>query len=150
MNRYVKLATVLGLGLTASIAAFASPWGHGGHHGHGKAKMEAFMKLPVEKQTLILSTIKQVREENAGLREEIDTTRESLKEVLTAPSFDEAAFKANVEKLENLMTQGFRAFTDAVSQIAPQLTQEEREALAQMAPHGGRISHNLDEPDIEN
>lgn len=143
MKKYLKLATILGIGLTTSIAAFSSTWNHSNHHMHGKAKMEAFMKLPIEKQTLILSTIKQVHEENEGLKEEIEVTKESTLLILTAPVFDEEAFKVNVDKLERLMTQGFRAFSDAVIKVAPELSQEEREALAQMGPHGV-IHDNID------
>ena len=144
MNKYLKTAAVLGFGLTASIAAFAGGGEHGGHHGNGKAKMEALMQLPVEKQTLILSTIKEVKKENEGRREEIKATREAMIDALTAPTFDEEAFKANAEKLETLMAEGFRTFTAAVAQIAPELTQEERKVLAQMGPHGRPGRHDRD------
>ena len=145
MNKYLKTAAVLGFGLTASIAAFAADgWEHGGHGRHGKGNMEALMQLPAETQTLILSTMKEVKEENQGRREEIRATREAMKEALTAPAFDEEAFQANAEKLETLMTQGFRSFTDAVAQIAPELTQEEREVLAQMGPQGRHGRHDRD------
>lgn len=138
MKKYLKMAAILGFGLTASIAAFAHPWG-GGSGGMGK--MGAIMELPVEKQTLILSAIKEVKDENTGLREEIQTTRQNMKAILTAPEFDAAAFKANADKLEVLMTQGFRSFTDAVIEIAPQMTQEEREILARLAPGDGARGH---------
>ncbi len=133
MKKYLKMAAILGFGLTAFVAAFAHPWG-GGPGGMGK--MNALMELPVDKQTLVLSAIKKVKEENAGLREEIKTTRENMKTILTATEFDAAAFKANSDKLEALMAQGFRSFTDAIIEVAPQLTQEEREILARLAPDG--------------
>ena len=136
MNKYVTMAAVIGFGLTASIATFAGGWECDGHQGRGKANMEALKELPAEKQTLILATIKEVKEENSALREEIKATREAMKAALTAPTFDEEAFKANAEKLEGLMAEGFRTFTDAVATIAPELTQEEREVLAQMGPRG--------------
>ncbi len=144
MNKYIKTAAILGIGLTTSIAAYAGDWGHGGHGRHGKANMEAIMELPAETQTLILSTMKEVREENKGLREEVQTTREAMKEALTAPTFDAEAFNANAEKLETLMAQRFSTFTDAVAKLAPELTQEEREVLAQIGPKGpgGRHDRN--------
>ena len=58
MRKYMKIASLVGLGLTASIMAFASPWGYGNHHNYDRAKIEAFMELPTEKQTLILDFIK--------------------------------------------------------------------------------------------
>ena len=62
-----------------------------------------------------------------------------MKEILTAETFDAAAFKQNAEKLQSLMTQGFTSFTDAIAELAPQLTQQEREILAELGPggHGG-------------
>jgi Spy/CpxP family protein refolding chaperone len=142
MNKYLRIAVVIGLGLTFSIGAFAEGWS--GHRGHGRGNMEALMELPAETQTLILATMKEVKEENSALRDEIRATREAMKEALTAPTFDEESFKANAEKLETLMTQGFRSFTDAVAQIAPELTQEEREVLAQMGPQGRHGRHDRD------
>jgi len=142
MNKYVKMAAVLGFGLTASIAAFAGGWDHGGRHGGGKAKMEALLQLPAEKQTIVLATIKEVKENNVALRQEIKAAREAMKEALTAPTFDEQAFKANAEKLETLMTEGFRSFTNAIAEIAPEFTQEEREVLAQMGPQGRHGRHD--------
>lgn len=136
MRRYLIIASLVGLGITTSIAAIAKPWGHGGHHRFEKTKIEAFMQLPVEKQTLILSTIKEVQGENEHLRKEIEATKESLLEILTAPTFDSEAYQTNVVKLEALITEGFRAITDAVEEIAPQLTQEERKSLASIVPDG--------------
>ncbi len=136
MNKYIKTAAILGIGLTTSIAAYAGDWGHGGHGRHGRANMEALMELSPDTQTLILSTMKEVREQNEGLREEVKETREAMRQALTADTFDAEAFNANAEKLETLMAQRFSTFTDAVAKLAPELTQEEREVLAQMGPKG--------------
>lgn len=144
MRKYMKIASLVGLGLTASIMAFASPWGYGNHHNYDRAKIEAFMELPTEKQTLILDSIKKVHSENSELRQELLLTKESLIEVLTAPTFEKEEFEMNVDKLESLMTQGLRAIAEGVIEAAPQLSQEEREALAQMAPHRGPFNHGPD------
>lgn len=135
MNRFAKTAAILGIVLTTSVTAFAGGRGH---------NMEALMELPPETQTLVLSTMKEVREENQGLREEIKATREAMKEALTAPTFDAEAYNANAEKLESLMAEKVGTFTDAIAKIAPELTQEEREVLAEMGPkrgHGPRGKH---------
>ena len=135
MNRFAKTAAILGIVLTTSVTAFAGGRGH---------NMEALMELPPETQTLVLSTMKEVREENQGLREEIKATREAMKEALTAPTFDAEAYNANAEKLEGLMAEKVGTFTDAIAKIAPELTQEEREVLAEMGPkrgHGPRGKH---------
>ena len=135
MNRFAKTAAILGIVLTTSVTAFAGGRGH---------NMEALMELPPETQTLVLSTMKEVREENQGLREEIKATREAMKDALTAPTFDAEAYNANAEKLEGLMAEKVSTFTDAIAKIAPELTQEEREVLAEMGPkrgHGPRGKH---------
>ncbi len=134
MNRHLILAEVLGLGLTASVAAFSMPPGGGPF---GLDRLEAFAELPSDKQELILSTFKSVKEENGGLIEEIKQAHEDLRSILTAEEFDAEAFKAQAEKLQSLMTQGFDSFTEAVAEVAPQLTKQEREILASLAP-GGR------------
>ena len=135
MNRFAKTAAILGIVLTTSVTAFAGGRGH---------NMEALMELPPETQTLVLSTMKEVREENKALREEIKATREAMKEALTAPTFDAEAYNANAEKLEGLMAEKVSTFTDAIAEIAPELTQEEREVLSEIGPkkgHGPRGKH---------
>lgn len=134
MKKHFILAAVLGLGLTASIAAFSMPPGGGPF---GLDRLEAFTELPAEKQELILEAFNSVKEENEGLREEIKTAHEELRAILTADEFDAEAFRSQAAVLQSLMTQGFDSFTDAIAEVAPQLTQEEREILASMGP-GGR------------
>lgn len=129
MNRFTKTAAILGIALTTSVAAFAQG-------GHGR-NMDALLELSPETQTLVLSTMKEVREENKELREEIKETREAMKEALTAPTFDAEAYAANAERLEGLMAERVGNFTEAVAGIAPELSQEEREVLAEMGPKGG-------------
>lgn len=133
MKRHLILAAVLGLGLTAPTAAFSMPPGGGPF---ALDRLEAFTELPSDKQELILSTLKSVREENEGLREEIRQAHEELRDILTAEEFDATAFKAQAAQLQSLMSQGFVSFTDAIAEVAPQLTQEEREILVQLAPRG--------------
>lgn len=109
---------------------------HGGGP-FGVEKLKAFSELPADKQKLIVDTLSAVKDENEGLRDEIKDTHEELRDILTAEQFDAQAFKETSEKLQTLMAQGFTAFNNAVAELAPQLTQSEREILAQLGP-GGR------------
>ncbi len=84
-----------------------------------------------------MDTFTAVKEENEGLRDEIKATHEKLNDILTAEQFDAQAFKETSEKLQNLMAQGFTSFNNAIAELAPQLTQSERQILAQLGP-GGR------------
>ena len=132
MKRNWILAAGLGILLTGA-AAFAMPPGGGPF---GIEKLEAFSKLSADKQALVISTFNSVKEENAGLSDEIKATHDRMKEILTAETFDATAFKQNAEKLQTLMAQGFTSFTDAIAELAPQLTQQEREILAELGPAG--------------
>jgi uncharacterized membrane protein len=134
MKRHFILAAILGLGLTASVTAFSMPPGGGPF---AVDRLEQFSELSDETQALVLETFNSVREENEGLREEIKQAHEELKAILTADEFDAAAFEAQADVLQSLMTQGFESFTEAIAELAPQLTQQEREILASLAP-GGR------------
>ncbi len=142
MKKFIKRASLLGLGiaLLGTIVAFTSPFALAkegcGYKGHGHGKMDALLELPADKQTLVLSTMKQVKEQNKALKEEIKTTKEALTAALTAPEFDEKAYTENANKLQALMNQKFATMTDAVRSIAPEFTQQEREILAKMLPKG--------------
>jgi uncharacterized membrane protein len=138
MKRNLILTAVLGLLMTGAVAAFAMPGGGGPF---GVEKLEAFSKLPADKQELIVSTLSAVKEEKKALRDEIEATHDKLKEILTAEEFDAQAFKENSEKLQTLMAQGFTSFTDAIAELAPQLTQDEREILAELGPGGHHRKH---------
>ncbi|MCI0480388.1 MAG: periplasmic heavy metal sensor [Candidatus Dadabacteria bacterium] len=132
MKRNLMLTAVLGLLMTGAVAAFAM------HPGgpFGIERLEAFSKLPAEKQALVISTLSAVKEENEGLRDEIEAAHDKLKEILTAEQFDAQAFKEASGNLQTLMAQGFTSFTDAIAELAPQLTQDEREILAEIGPGG--------------
>lgn len=132
MKRNLVLASLFGL-LMAGAAAFAMPPGGGPF---GIEKLKAFSELPADKQKLIVDTLSAVKDENEGLRDEIKDTHEKLRDILTAEEFDAQAFKETSEKLQTLMAQGFTALNNAVAELAPQLTQSEREILAQLGPGG--------------
>ena len=136
MKRNFVLTAVLGLLVTGAVAAIAMPPGGP----FGVEKLEAFSKLPADKQELIVSTLSAVKEEKKALKDEMKATHEKMKEILTAEEFDAQAFKENSDKLQALMAEGFTSFTDAIAELAPQLTQEEREILAELGP-GGRHHH---------
>ena len=132
MKRNLALSALLVLLLTGA-AAFAMAHGGGPF---GIEKLKAFSELPADKQKLIVDTFTTVKEENEGLREEIKATHEKLRDILTAEQFDAQAFKETSEKLQGLMAKGFSSFNNAIVELAPQLTQSERQILAQLGPGG--------------
>ncbi len=137
MKRNFVLTAVLGLLVTGAVAAIAMPPGGP----FGVEKLEAFSKLPADKQELIISTLSAVKEEKKALKDEMTATRQKMKEILTAEQFDAEAFKENSEKLQTLMAEGFTSFTNAIAELAPQLTQDERAILAELGPGGRHGKH---------
>lgn len=110
--------------------------------GKGFYKLEAFASLPKEKQTLIIDTMKNNREQNAALSEEIRSTKKAMIEALTAAEFDETAFEQNANKLHELHNRKFGTMTESVKELAPRFTQQEREALAAMFKNGRNEYHS--------
>ncbi len=136
MKRNFVLTAVLGLLVTGAAAFAMHPGGP-----FGIERLEAFSKLPADKQALVVSTLSAVKEENEGLRDEIKAAHDKLKEILTAEQFDAQAFKENSDKLQSLMAQGFTSFSNAIAELAPRLTQDEREILAELGPGGRHGKH---------
>ncbi|HVY54511.1 MAG TPA: periplasmic heavy metal sensor [Thermodesulfobacteriota bacterium] len=137
MKRNLVLTALLGLLITGA-AAFAMPHGGGPY---GIEKLKAFSELPADKQKLIVDTFSAVKEQNADLRDEIKATHEKLRDILTAENFDAQAYKETSQKLQTLMTQGFTSFNNAIAELAPQLTQSERQILVQLGPGGGHFKN---------
>jgi len=137
MKRNLVITALLGLLMTGA-AAFALPHGGGPF---GSEKLKAFSELPADKQKLIVDTLSAVKDQNEDLRDEIKATNEQLKEILTAEKFDAQAFKDTSAKLQTLMAQGFTSLNNAIAELAPQLTQGERQILAQLGPGGHHDKH---------
>lgn len=128
----VLSALVFTLGFTLSVFA------------KGYEKLEAFAELSKEKQTLIVETMKKNHDAKKELWDQMKEVKKSMNEILIAPEFDENAFQTNVEKMEELKDKKFEIMTNTVTELAPQLTQQEREVLAQMIAKGkhGHGKHN--------
>ncbi len=136
MKRNFVLTAVLGLLVTGAAAFAMHPGGP-----FGIERLEAFSKLPPDKQALVIGALNAVKEENEGLRDEIKAARDQMKEILTAAEFDAQAFKETSEKLQSLMAQGFTSFNNAIAELAPRLTQSERQILAELGPGGRHGKH---------
>jgi uncharacterized membrane protein len=94
---------------------------------HGR---EFAIKLPPAKQELFFTTMERVNKENRGIHRQMREARQRILLILTAPEFDEAAYQQEVEKLDQLRTRMMRRLEDATRELAKQLDQEERKALA--------------------
>lgn len=93
---------------------------------------ERMSELPPEKQDLFSKTMDQARSTSRDIHRKIRNTRRRALDILTAPEFDEAAYRSEMEKLHVLRGNMMRNLADLTTDLAKQLDQEERRALARM------------------
>jgi len=93
------------------------------------------LKLSPDKEKLFLDTMEKAFRENDRIRIQMDEARERVLSILSAPEFDEAAYKAETSKLEELRGVMMQRFADATRELAKQFGQEERKALAEHLRH---------------
>ena len=96
-----------------------------------KTVKEFASKLPVDKAALFLETVKRVHLKNQDAYNEIRESRKEAIKLLSAPKFDESAYRLQIEKIDNLRSLMKRRLADATIELARQFNQEERSALAQ-------------------
>lgn len=102
-------------------------------------------RLPENKAELFRETLESVHLANKDVHKQIREARSSAMEILTAPEFDEAAYRVKVDKIHELKGFMKRRLVDATIELAKQFDQEERRALAENLrrpprPPGGDIS----------
>lgn len=133
MSKKVKILILCSLLL--NVLLFAVIVGHVSYRLSGRGimrhhAMEFVKKLPAEKKTVFLERIERVHRENRGVHKQIREAREKAIAILTAPEFDGTAYQVQVEKLHNLRGRMRLRLADAIREMAGQLSQEERKALA--------------------
>jgi len=96
-----------------------------------KSMKEFASKLPGDKAALFLETVKRVHLNNRDAYNQIREARKEAMKLLSAPEFDEAAYRLQVEKIHELRSLMKRRLADATIELARQFSQKERSALAQ-------------------
>ena len=107
---------------------------------------ELASKLPEDKAGLVLETVQKVHLHNRDLRKQIREARKRAMKILTARSFDEAAYQVEVEKIQALRGLMMRRFADATIELAGQFDQKERRVLAQYLRRPPRPSRDIEAP----
>ena len=148
MSRWLKAVFVISIilnflfvGLT--IGHFSKRVGH-----FGKMKADVTRtigELPEDKRRMIMSAMRELRQETRGTKREVDELRREIIDTLTAESFDAEKFETQALELHELHGVLSMEMTMTVAELAENLNQEEREALAQFIremrkhrrPHGG-------------
>ena len=89
------------------------------------------IKLPADKEKVFSDAMAKVFQQNEEMRKQIDDARERVLSVLSAPEFDQAAYRVETARLEKLRSAMMQRFADATEEIAKQFNQEERKVLAE-------------------
>jgi uncharacterized membrane protein len=111
-----------------------------------KTVKEFASKLPGDKAALFLETVKRVHLNNQDEYNEIREARKEAMKLLSAPEFDESAYRLQIEKIDNLRSLMKRRLADATIELARQFNQEERSALAQHLRRFSRHSRDSRQP----
>jgi uncharacterized membrane protein len=96
-------------------------------------RMEQALKdLPQATQTRLREKFKQMRAAGDPLRDQLRAAREETLGILSAESFDEAAYDRQIGKIDELQLQRFKKIGLVVKEIAKELPPEERRIFAQI------------------
>ena len=87
-------------------------------------------ELPEDKRRMIISAMRELRQETRGTKREVDELRRQIIETLTAESFDAEKFETQALELHELHGILSMEMTMTVAELAENLNQEERQALA--------------------
>ena len=92
---------------------------------------ESYLTQNPREAALFLETVKRVHLNNRDAYNQIREARKEAMKLLSAPEFDEAAYRLQVEKIHELRSLMKRRLADATIELARQFSHEERSALAQ-------------------
>ena len=99
---------------------------------------EVIEEFPADKRALVTGAVASIRERTKETKKEIHEKRKEIVAILTAPEFDPALYDKNVDELHALMNKLGTEFADTARDLALNLDQDERKALAEviMKRHG--------------
>jgi len=92
----------------------------------------SIQNLSEEKASLVKKTMRNLHKETKTTRKEIKKTRKNIYKIITAPSFNEAAYDKEVDKLDELHGEIMGYFSNATKDLAGQLDQDERKVIAEI------------------
>ena len=145
MNKKIKILIFSSLLLNVLLAGVVI--GDMSHRFHKeyfvrKSVKEFASKLPADKAALFLETVERVHLNNQDAYNQIREARKEAMRLLSAPDFDESAYRLQVEKIHELRSLMKRRLADATIELAKQFNQKERKALAQHLRHFSRHSRD--------
>jgi uncharacterized membrane protein len=105
----------------------------------GQQGREFVSALPEDKARWVFETFQGVHSMNRDAHKKVRRARREVIEILTAPAFDEAAYRAQVDRIHGLRGLMRGRLTDATVQMAQQLDREDRVALARHLKRGAEV-----------
>ena len=97
----------------------------------GRHAPELASRFPQNKAELFRETVQRVHLDNKDIHKQIREARKNAMKILTAPEFDEAAYRVKVDQIHELKGFMKQRLADATIELAKQFDQEERTALAE-------------------
>jgi uncharacterized membrane protein len=141
MSKKVAISALI-LAVALGSLAYAFDGNRPHRRGYMKARHEILSQLPEEKEMLFHKTMREAREKKAEVREQVRALKGELKDILTAPEFNEELFRQKMGQVHELQRDRQAAMEEAIVTLAKQFTPEERKILAELVPHGrGRHGH---------
>jgi uncharacterized membrane protein len=130
-------ALLLTLGFsTVALANMNTEWYGKEGQDHSPAYMEnAISKLPKDDADQFRETMKDARENNKPLWDQVDNLHGDLHAILIAPTFDKGAFLAKRQQVQQLHDQMETNMTVAFATAVDGLSQEERVTLTRALHH---------------
>lgn len=131
MKRLLVVQLIILSGVFSSLDAYSQP---DLSTFRGPGKMDLVLQLSEETQSLLRSSMEEFREVNEPLFDEIAAAKSNLKNILSAPEFDQEAFNSEAMNMQELHSVLMAEKMQMFGEVAVQLSQEEREILVQLIP----------------
>jgi uncharacterized membrane protein len=134
MNKFNQLLTATLL--SGAIALAGAAYAESGKDTHKRGEWakhrleQQAAKLPPEKAKILQDAMKGVHDKNEAIFTQVKKLREEGRTLMTAPTFDKAAWLANSNEIMKLQGQAQSNRQEAFAGVAAQLTADERKALA--------------------
>ena len=150
MSKTVKIAIILSVVLNILLIGFIL--GNVSHrffipNSFHEKPQDISVNLPPDKKELFLNTMQKIRSENRAVKQQIRDARRKIFSILTSPQFDEDLYTSETEKLHLLRGLMMKRFSNAAKELAKQLNQEERKALAEHLRRSPRHHRERRHPD---
>jgi uncharacterized membrane protein len=96
-------------------------------------RMEAALgKLPEPAQSRFRQIFNEIRAAGDPLREPMDAARNQALQLMSAQTFDEAAYDQQVKKFDELREETFQRMSHVIKQAVKDLTPDDRRTLAEL------------------